>query len=57
MTTNTYTNDLPGFIENMKNVQKEAEIKGHKGVSQMASFAWKMAEEFKAKGEPLEGGE
>lgn len=50
----SYTNDLSGYIENMKDIEKSAGIKGEAGLLMMASFARKTAEEFKSKGKKLE---
>ncbi len=42
-----YTNDLDGYIENMKMLEHASNIKGEAGMLACASFARKTAEEFK----------
>ena len=42
-----YTNDLDGYIKNMKKIEKDASIKDERGLMMMASFAVKTAEEFR----------
>lgn len=46
----SYTNDLDGFIENMKDIEKSASVKDDRGLLMMSSFARKTAEDFRDKG-------
>jgi hypothetical protein len=38
--------DLKEYIENMKEIEKEASIRDERGIMMMASFAVKTAQEF-----------
>lgn len=46
-----YTNDLAGYIENMKDIVAQLELSGDDDMILAAKFAVKTAEVFKAKGE------